>query len=378
MGRGRGLLRTLGRRRATSSTSSGSGSTRSPFDPATGTRTGAAVAVVDDVLVSQTGGFAMAAVSSRGSRSPTSRSRSATPSGSSSGSTAPAGRPRPSASAAASSPPASPPTTGRSRSPSRERAATSGPTTSSGPTLSRLTSGEGTEFDPVWSRDGRELFYVLDGRLSSSTGSRSGRPTRDGRSGTSPRRSTRSASPSPPTAGRSPTRVSATQTGQRPLLPADRRHLAGAADPRHARDESNVSFSPDGRWVAYQSNETGRSEVYAEPFPGPGERVQVSSDGGTDPLWARRRRDLLPARRRAAASSRPGSRPRRGSTRPVPLFRFPIVPGTDHDSQTYDVTADGKRILAVTIPEGSRPQRMRDRRPTGRASSRASRREAAR
>lgn len=57
-------------------------------------------------------------------------------------------------------------------------------------------------------------------------------------------------------------------------------------------------FSPDGRWVAYCSNESGRAEVYVTSFPGPGARIQVSTDGGTDPvLAAQGRRALLPARR---------------------------------------------------------------------------------
>jgi eukaryotic-like serine/threonine-protein kinase len=49
--------------------------------------------------------------------------------------------------------------------------------------------------------------------------------------------------------------------------------------------EGNAVFSPDGRWLAYQSDESGRSEVYLTPFPGPGGKWQVSQNGGTRPLW---------------------------------------------------------------------------------------------
>ncbi|MDQ3243635.1 MAG: hypothetical protein M3Q09_07915 [Gemmatimonadota bacterium] len=45
-------------------------------------------------------------------------------------------------------------------------------------------------------------------------------------------------------------------------------------------------ISPDGRWLTYISDESGRYEVYVRPFPGPGARVQVSTNGGTEPLWA--------------------------------------------------------------------------------------------
>ena len=51
-------------------------------------------------------------------------------------------------------------------------------------------------------------------------------------------------------------------------------------------DNHSPSMSPDGRWVAYVSNESGRLEVYVRPFPGPGGRWQVSLDGGSEPLWA--------------------------------------------------------------------------------------------
>ena len=51
-------------------------------------------------------------------------------------------------------------------------------------------------------------------------------------------------------------------------------------------------FSPDGRWLAYSSNESGRYEVYVRPFPGPGGKWQISA-GGTTPIWSPRRRELF-------------------------------------------------------------------------------------
>ena len=53
------------------------------------------------------------------------------------------------------------------------------------------------------------------------------------------------------------------------------------------------TFSPDGRWLAYTSNETGRDEVYVRPFPGPGAKTQISTSGGQFPTWSRTRRELL-------------------------------------------------------------------------------------
>jgi serine/threonine-protein kinase len=52
-------------------------------------------------------------------------------------------------------------------------------------------------------------------------------------------------------------------------------------------------FSPDGRWIAYVSNETSRSEVFVQPFPGPGGRWQVTTEGGMHPTWSRTRNELF-------------------------------------------------------------------------------------
>ena len=53
-----------------------------------------------------------------------------------------------------------------------------------------------------------------------------------------------------------------------------------------ADQEWNPRFSPDGRWLGYQSLESGHFEVYVLPFPGPGARHSISTDGGTEPVWS--------------------------------------------------------------------------------------------
>ena len=57
--------------------------------------------------------------------------------------------------------------------------------------------------------------------------------------------------------------------------------------------EQEPMLSPDGRWIAYFSNETGRGEVYVRPFPGPGGKWQISTAGGFTPTWSRGRRELF-------------------------------------------------------------------------------------
>ncbi|MDP2320810.1 MAG: hypothetical protein Q8O42_15900 [Acidobacteriota bacterium] len=58
-------------------------------------------------------------------------------------------------------------------------------------------------------------------------------------------------------------------------------------------NETEPMFSPDGRWLAYVSNESGRNEIYVRPFPGPGGKWQISADGGATPTWSRARPELL-------------------------------------------------------------------------------------
>lgn len=58
-------------------------------------------------------------------------------------------------------------------------------------------------------------------------------------------------------------------------------------------NEKGPRFSPDGRWIAYESDETGPTEVYLVPYPGPGRKVKISTDGGTSPVWARDGRALF-------------------------------------------------------------------------------------
>ena len=52
-------------------------------------------------------------------------------------------------------------------------------------------------------------------------------------------------------------------------------------------------FSPDRKWIAYMSNESGREEVFVRPFPGPGGKWQISTASGTNPTWSRTRHELL-------------------------------------------------------------------------------------
>jgi serine/threonine-protein kinase len=116
-------------------------------------------------------------------------------------------------------------------------------------------------------------------------------------------------------------------------------------------DEREAMFSPDGRWLAYQSNETGRYEVYVRPFAGNGGPWQISTGGGIDPTWSRAYPELLftgPDGRVMVASYRTdedsfrADRPRAWSSQRV--RRRPRL-------RSIDLHPDGNRIVGDTMPE---------------------------
>jgi Tol biopolymer transport system component len=104
-------------------------------------------------------------------------------------------------------------------------------------------------------------------------------------------------------------------------------------------------FSPDGRWMAFQSNESGRNEIYVQPFPGPGERIQVSFGGGQQVRWGRRG-ELFYVGGDQRLSTVPISVAANGTLSfgaSRPLFRM-ASPGSPLRPQ-YAVSADGQRFL---------------------------------
>ena len=122
-------------------------------------------------------------------------------------------------------------------------------------------------------------------------------------------------------------------------------------------NEQNGAFSPDGRWIAYVSNESGKDEVYVQSFPLSGGRWQISAAGGTGPRWRRDGTELfyvaadrnltaVPVRA-VGASFEPGI--------PHSLFPTPSVSGFGFAMRDeYAVSADGNRFL-VARPAGDAP-----------------------
>jgi serine/threonine-protein kinase len=121
---------------------------------------------------------------------------------------------------------------------------------------------------------------------------------------------------------------------------------------------TSAAFSPDGRWLAYCSLESGGIEVYVRPFPGPGGKVRVSNSGGTHPVWSRTGNELFYV-------TRPDRR--------IMVTRYKVANGTFvpgepevwSDRQlldlgelnSYDAAPDGNRLAVVLYADGSAEQK---------------------
>jgi hypothetical protein len=128
---------------------------------------------------------------------------------------------------------------------------------------------------------------------------------------------------------------------------------------RTAFDELSGLFSPDGKWIAYTSNESGRHEVYVQPFPETGAKVMVSTHGGSQPRWRGDGRELFyltPDPTLMAVPVKPDSPFSVGT--PARLFKAPVANplwGRNH----YVPSWDGRRFLVnVLTPDRNDPQRL--------------------
>jgi eukaryotic-like serine/threonine-protein kinase len=140
--------------------------------------------------------------------------------------------------------------------------------------------------------------------------------------------------------------------------------MEGDQQPRIFAESSfslnHPEFSPDGRWIAYTSNETGNPAVYVQPYPGPGEKIRLSTATGTEPIWSKAGRELLyrtvvgdkqVVMSVAVSSSSPF---RAEQARPV--FTAANLYSSTAPVRGWDVSADGKRFLmAKVMPSSDKP-----------------------
>ena len=112
-------------------------------------------------------------------------------------------------------------------------------------------------------------------------------------------------------------------------------------------NEGDARFSPDGRWVAYRSDESGRDEVFVRPYPGPGPKWQISTEGGDEPCWSRSGRELFYLQKDKETKMMivdVETKPTFRAGRPRTLFEWRYV---ESGINSYDVAPDGTRFLMI-------------------------------
>jgi hypothetical protein len=112
--------------------------------------------------------------------------------------------------------------------------------------------------------------------------------------------------------------------------------------------EGGPVFSPDGHWLAYISDESGRQEIYVQPYPGPGGKWQISTEGGNEPAWSRNGRELFYRSGSKMMAVEVTMQPTFSAGKPKALFEgqyFAVTPG--QAGTAYDVSPDGQRFLMV-------------------------------
>jgi Tol biopolymer transport system component len=221
---------------------------------------------------------------------------------------------------------------------------------------SRVTATAGSERDPVWSPDGRTLAFA-------AMGAEKGRLRRKGLRASDPEVALTDAPDEDHPEfwtrdGRSLLFVRRTPDNAQSVwaLP-----LEGGGDVEPVLNAGfrvdEPQLSPDARWLAYVSSESGRDEVYVEPFRREGDRVRVSVDGGGQPKWRGDGKELFfttPSGRLVTVEVHAAG-DRLDVSLPTELFEVRGLEGTGYDD--YAVTGDGQRFLVKLPVEASgRPQ----------------------
>jgi len=117
--------------------------------------------------------------------------------------------------------------------------------------------------------------------------------------------------------------------------------------------EGSGRLSPDGRWIAYSSNDSGRMEVFIAPFPQVDRKTQVSTEGGTQPVWNPNGQEIFYRNSTKMMSVTVATTPDLRLSAPHLLFDLPYAFGAGITIPDYDVSPDGQRFVMVKDESGS-------------------------
>jgi len=111
--------------------------------------------------------------------------------------------------------------------------------------------------------------------------------------------------------------------------------------------EAHPMFSPDGKWIAFTSDRSGRNEVYVKPFPGEGSIIPISTDGGVQPVWAANGKELFYRSRDKMMVVSVETEPTVQAGTPKLLFEASYASSWLNQTSNYDVAPDGQRFVMV-------------------------------
>ncbi len=227
----------------------------------------------------------------------------------------------------------------------------------------RVTFGQRYDADPVWSPDGRWIAYESEVDGKDGVFRKRADGTGDAEALLPPGKLTFPAPHSWSPDGRHLLVQSAGEGGRTDLwvLSTDGK---SETQPflKTQYQESGAHFSPDGRWVAYESDETGRLEVFVTSFPPGGGKWQISDGGGAQPLWSRDGRELFFRSADGVMSVRAAAEGQTfRASKPEPVFRGAFLGGLrgvtlpGFNFPDYDVSGDGRRFVMFAGSTEKRP-----------------------
>jgi protein kinase-like protein/WD40 repeat protein len=202
-------------------------------------------------------------------------------------------------------------------------------------TLTRLTFSPDNDYDPAWTPDGRRVVFSHAGSLFWRAADGTGVEER----------LTTSAGMLPTSFSPDGKQLIVWEQNDIKLLTMDGKRVTPLVQTMFR--EARAYLSPDGRWLAYESDESDQNEIYVQPFPQLGTgRWQVSPTGGTDPAWSRNGRELFYLDGEGALVTVPiQTQPVFSAGKPTKLFDGPYYPVSG--TRRFDVTADGQRFLFI-------------------------------